>query len=75
MKEILSKSVIILMTILLTALLTACPPPAKKKEIQKKKAVPVKVLEIITRDLPVVIHSVGRTAPNREALLKGTRPI
>jgi RND family efflux transporter MFP subunit len=48
--------------------IAACSPP-EKSEIQPKKQVSVQVIKIKTKDLPVIVESVGRLAANREVVI------
>lgn len=50
-------------------LLSSCSPTNESSVQQEEKPVPVRVLEITSRDLPVVVAAVGRLAPNREVTL------
>ncbi len=50
------------------ALTTACSPPGKS-EVQPKKPVPVQVMKVETRDLPVIVEAVGRLIANREVVI------
>lgn len=51
-------------------LLTSCSPTNESSvQEEEKKPVPVRVMEVKNRDLPVVVAAVGRLAPNREVTL------
>lgn len=50
------------------ALLAACSP-AEEPKVQAKKPIPVQIVEIKARDLPVVVESVGRLMANRQVTL------
>ena len=55
--------------ILALSVLPACSKPAEGEAKPKKKPVPVRVVELKARDLPVIVESVGRLAANREVTL------
>jgi len=51
-------------------LLTSCSPTNESAvQEEEKKPVPVRVMEVKNRDLPVVVAAVGRLGPNREVTL------
>lgn len=50
-------------------LLAACSPPEKDAVDETKKPVPVRVTEIKSQELPIVVESVGRLAANREVTI------
>ncbi|MDY6856703.1 MAG: efflux RND transporter periplasmic adaptor subunit [Thermodesulfobacteriota bacterium] len=54
-------------------LLTACKP-TEKNEVVNKGPIPVRVERIETRDLSVIVESVGRLRPNREVNLSAEVP-
>ena len=47
-------------------LLVACSPPEKEAVDEKDRPIPVRITEIESRELPMVVESVGRLAANRE---------
>lgn len=49
--------------------LFSCSPPEETKKENGNKAVPVRVMEMSARDLPVVVEPVGRLTANREVSL------
>jgi RND family efflux transporter MFP subunit len=53
---------------LLAIQLSGCGSPADK-EAEKAKPRPVRVQKINSRDLPILVHSVGRLAPDREVVV------
>jgi len=48
--------------------IAACSPP-EKNEVQPKKPVPVQILKVKTRNLPVMVESVGRLVADREVMV------
>jgi RND family efflux transporter MFP subunit len=50
-------------------LLTACSPPEKDAVDETNKPVPVRITEIASQELPIVVESVGRLAANREVTI------
>jgi RND family efflux transporter MFP subunit len=55
------------------ALFSACKPAEQEAAVQDNP-VPVRLEKIQARDLPLVVHSAGRLAPNREVVLSAEVP-
>jgi RND family efflux transporter MFP subunit len=51
------------------AMLGACTPSAETAVQEKASSIPVRILHVERCDLPLVVESVGRLAPNREVTL------
>ena len=50
-------------------ILVACSPSEKEAVDEKDRPVPVRIMEIKSRELPMVVESVGRLAANREVTI------
>ena len=58
-----------IISVSVTLLLAACSPPGERSVQEEEKSIPVRIMEIRNRDLPLVVESVGRLIPNREVTL------